>query len=164
MRKPTQKQNAFLNEYLIDLNSTQSAIRAGYKPKRAKEMGYRLIHNSTLTPILQKKLDEREKKTGISSAFVLNSLKDIAERCMQRQEVLDSTGKPTGVYKFDSNGANRSLELLGKHLKLFTERIETQNLNINSDVTKLTDQEIEDELAELNKGLTQIIGGLKDGK
>jgi phage terminase small subunit len=159
MREPTNKQKAFVREYVIDLNATQGAIRAGYKPHRAKEMGYKLTHNSTLKGLIALKLQAREKKTGIDAEFVLTSLKDIANKCMRLEPVLDNRGKPIGEYRFNATGSIRALELLGKTLGLFTEKIETTNININSNISKMTDIEIQAELKNLEVELKKVDGG-----
>jgi phage terminase small subunit len=159
MREPTNKQKAFVREYVIDLNATQGAIRAGYKPRRAKETGYKLTHNSALKGLIQQKLTAREKKTGIDAEFVLTSLKSIANKCMQLEPVLDKDGNNIGEYRFNSTGSIRALELLGKNLGLFTERIETTNININSDISKMSDIEIQLELKNLEVELKKVEEG-----
>lgn len=68
-----------------------------------------------------------EEEFGIDAKWVLNSLKEVANRCMVAEPVMvrGSEGmEPSGEYKFDSSGANRSLELIGKHLKLFTDKVD----------------------------------------
>jgi hypothetical protein len=65
---------------------------------------------------------------AVSKGWVLNRLRQVAERCMQAEPVLKfnkSTGEyeETGEYQFDSAGANRSLELIGKELGMFQTRI-----------------------------------------
>ena len=70
----------------------------------------------------------QEKRTEITADYVLSSLKEVAERCKQAIPVMmkDENGNmvETGEYKFDSTGANRALELLGKNLKLFIDKTE----------------------------------------
>lgn len=123
----TAKQAAFVREYLIDLNAKQAAIRAGYSEKTAEQQGYQLLQNSSVAAAIQQAMDERSKKTEITAEYVLTSIQKVAERCMQAvpvMEKVDGEWVETGEFKFDSSGANRALELLGKHLKLFADRVE----------------------------------------
>jgi hypothetical protein len=53
---------------------------------------------------------------------------------MQHQPVLDSHGEPTGQYRFDAAGANRALELLGRHFAMFTDKVRV------SEIEELTDE------------------------
>jgi hypothetical protein len=69
---------------------------------------------------------EQAEEIAVTVDYVRDSLKEVAERCMQTIPVLDGNGEPTGEYKFDSSGANRALELLGKHLKMFTDKLEQE--------------------------------------
>jgi len=102
----TAKQQAFINEYLIDLNATQAAIRAGYSPKTAKLIGYENLTKPYIAKIIEKAMQERSAATGITASYVLNGLRSIAER--------------EGIKEADTI---RAFELLGKHLKLFTENV-----------------------------------------
>ncbi len=83
-------------------------------------------------------------KVEITAEYVLSSLKEVAERCMERKAVMyfDKENKEMrqemaavkdpvtgevreeGVWEFDSSGANKSLELLGKHIALFTDKVQ----------------------------------------
>ena len=77
-------------------------------------------------------MEERSKRTEIDADYVLTSLKEVADRCLQATPVMvkGEGGKmvKSGEYRFDSSGANRALELLGKHLKLFTDMLEQKNI------------------------------------
>lgn len=136
----TDKQKMFVKEYLIDLNATQAAIRAGYSENTAKQIGYENLTKLYIVEAIQKELEQRAIKAEVSSEYVLSSLRSIADKCMQEEEVMkyDYNEKEmvgTGEYKFDSSGAIRALELLGKYLKLFTDKIEN-NSNVKVEMTE----------------------------
>ena len=123
----TPKQQAFIQEYMIDLNATQAAIRAGYSPKTANEQGCRLLTNVSILQVVKEEQDKRAGKVGISSEWVLKRLRDISDRCMTAEPVMMREGNEwveSGEYKFDSSGANKSTELIGKHLGMFTDKLE----------------------------------------
>jgi phage terminase small subunit len=91
--KLTAKQSLFVQEYLIDLNATQAAIRAGYSKRRAKEIGYKLVHKNTLANIITAELHKRSTKTEITAERVLKELASIAFADMQNYvEIDDETG------------------------------------------------------------------------
>jgi phage terminase small subunit len=124
--KLTKKQNAFVKEYLIDLNATQAAIRAGYSEATATEIGYENLTKPHIKVAVEEAMNKRSEKLEITAEYVLSSLKEVADRCMQAVPVLDKEGNNTGEYYFEHSGANKALELLGKHLKLFTDKVETK--------------------------------------
>ena len=129
------KQQRFVSEYLKDQNGTQAAIRAGYSPKTAQEQSSRLLSKDMISEKINDMLRKVEDKAIVDASYVLKGLKRVHERCLKPEPVMefdrdsrdmiqktDSSGNL--VYEFDSAGANRSLELLGKHLKLFTDKTE----------------------------------------
>ena len=106
----TPKQQAFISEYMVDLNATQAAIRAGYSPATARMIGYENLTKPYIAKIIEKAMNERTASNGITADYVLNGIKAIAER--------------EGVRE---NDTLKAFELLGKHLKLFTEKLEIGN-------------------------------------
>ena len=80
----TPKQEAFVREYLIDLNATQAAIRAGYSVKAAKEQASRLLTNANVASAVEKALAARSDRTFINADYVLNRLVEI-----DKMDVLD---------------------------------------------------------------------------
>ena len=105
----TARQDRFCREYAIDCNATQAAIRAGYKARTARQQGQRLltkVHVRTRLAELQKpSCDQRE----LDAEYVIERLKRNEEEAFNQGRIAES---------------NRALELLGKHLALFTERID----------------------------------------
>lgn len=149
----TQKQKIFCEEYLIDLNATQAAIRAGYSPKAAKEEGSRLLTNANVRACVDRALAERSKRTGVTADRVVRELARVA--FVNPTEVVD-TDKATvlpnaseddtaaiasvkvKVVDGDFSSVEReikfadklkALELLGKHLGMYTD-----NVNISGDM------------------------------
>lgn len=120
----TSKRERFVTEYLIDQNATQAAIRAGYSEKTAGSQGQRLLKNVEVSARIQSKQQKQLKRLELSADYVLRTIKETVERCRQAEPVYDREGNETGEYRFDSVGAFKGLELLGKHLKLFTDKLD----------------------------------------
>lgn len=78
------KQELFCQEYLIDLNATQAAIRAGYSQKTAQEQSSRLLSNVMVQELISKLKSERIEEVGIDAAYVLKRLVEI-----DQMDVLD---------------------------------------------------------------------------
>lgn len=70
----TEKQKRFADEYLIDLNATQAAIRAGYSAKTSEQMGYKLVQKSSVSEYIQERQKQLQKKTNITQERVLAEL------------------------------------------------------------------------------------------
>lgn len=107
----TAKQQMFVKEYLVDLNATQAAIRAGYSVKTADRIGPELLGKTWVAEAIQAGMDARSQRTEITADYVLDTIRKTIERCQSAEEY-----QPAAVLK----GA----ELLGKHLKLFTDKLE----------------------------------------
>jgi len=122
--KLTAKQEMFCQEYIVDLNATQAAIRAGYSSDTANQIGSEnLAKPHIYTRICELQKDKLEK-LHINQEWVLQRLVDISDRCMQQEPVLEwdfeeKCFKPTGEWKFDALGANKATELIGKHIGIF---------------------------------------------
>ena len=70
----TPKQEAFVREYLIDLNATQAAIRAGYSERTAASQGERLLRNVDVAAAIKAAQDERAERTQVDADWVLKRL------------------------------------------------------------------------------------------
>lgn len=118
------QQRFFCREYIIDFNGQRAAIAAGYSPKTAKSQASDLLTRPNLQAFLQTLINKRAAAVQVTAEDVLRDLLKVKDRCLQAEPVLDKTGAETGEYRFDSSGANKSLELVGKHLRMFVDRHE----------------------------------------
>lgn len=150
MRKLTPKKAAYVREYLIDLNATQAAIRAGYSEKTAKQQGQRLLTNVDVQVAIQEAQEARAERTEVSADRVLRELLRLGTSNVKRlfdehgnflpiNEIDDHTaaaissievvmekgqeGNETTVFtkKVRFWDKKGSLELIGKHLGMFDE-------------------------------------------
>lgn len=146
MAKLTDKQQRFVDEYLIDLNATQAAIRAGYSTKTADQQGSRMLANVKVKQAVAEKQAQRSKRTGVNQDRVVLELAKVAFAKMT--DIVDSNGKikedasPDDLaciesikYKESDNeyGGSverevkiasklKALELLGKHLGMWSDK------------------------------------------
>lgn len=146
MAKLTDKQQCFVDEYLIDLNATQAAIRAGYSAKTADQQGSRLLANVKVKQAVAEKQAQRSKRTGVNQDRVVLELAKVA--FAKITDIVDSNGRikedasPDDLaciesikYKESDNeyGGSverevkiasklKALELLGKHLGMWSDK------------------------------------------
>lgn len=134
----TVMQILFAREFLVDLNQTAAAIRAGYSEKTAVVIASQLMSKPHVRAYIQELMNQRAERTRITPDYVLATIADTVERCRQNRPVLDKKGKqvyvttPDGdelpAFVFDAKGVLKGAELLGKHLKLFTDVQEHQHV------------------------------------
>lgn len=114
--KPTEKQKRFVDEYLKDLNASAAARRAGYSGKTADRIGPELLGKTCVSKLIAERIQKRQQRTEITQDFVLTNLKEIVQRSMQHE----------GADEYDPRAAAKALELLGKHLGMFTDKIKLE--------------------------------------
>ena len=150
----TEKQRRFVDEYLIDLNATQAAIRAGYSVKTAREQASQNLTKLNIQQAISEKMAERSRRTGVNQDRVVMELAKIA--FVNAADVIDSddatikagataddtaaiqsvkvkvipTKEGEGVEReIRLNDKLKALELLGKHLGMWNDKLDV-NLNI----------------------------------
>ena len=152
--KLTPKQARFVEEYLIDLNATQAAIRAGYSPETAQQTGSENLSKPVISSKISKAMAERSKRTGVNQDRIVLELAKIA--FVNPGEVVDTetatiregaTSDDTAAIqsvkvktiptKDGGEGTEReirfndklkALELLGKHCGMWNDKL---NVNVN---------------------------------
>jgi phage terminase small subunit len=122
------KHEAFCQLIAVEkLPPAQAYENAGYSPQGAYASASRLLKNAEIDA----RIDEIKASialkvdyaVGVSKSWVILSLKEVVDRCMQSIQVLDHEGNPTGEYQFQHSGANKALELIGKELGMFSDRV-----------------------------------------
>ena len=187
VEKLNARQQRFADEYIVDLNATQAAIRAGYSERTAKEQASRLLSNVNVQHYIQKRKQERVERTEITQDMVLFELAAIAfsnaadyaqvverEATIQNEnghviQLFDEDGNPVmyrtvepvltadltdrqkralSVIKKGRDGVEvkpydkiRALELIGKHIGMFTDKVEVAG-EINNPMAGLTTEEL----------------------
>ncbi len=140
----TKKQKLFVEEYLIDLNATQAAIRAGYSPKGINKRVTRMMANEGISEYMQKLMEERESALIAKVDEVLQTLTRVLRRtatesivsskkirrsyfdeqgrkCVEESEVPVIVEVPTKI-----SDVNKAAELLGKRYGLFTDKFKVE--------------------------------------
>lgn len=114
------RQKRFCEEYLIDLNATQAAIRAGYSKNTARSIANENLTKPDIQQYLKRLIENRNERTKITQDEVIADIIEVKNRCMQKvpvmfmgNQVQDENGN--NLWKFDSQGANKALDMLMKH-------------------------------------------------
>jgi phage terminase small subunit len=166
MTELTEMQRRFVDEYLVDLNATQAAIRAGYSPKTASEQSSRLMSNKKIKAAVEEARAELSRRTGVNQERVIRELARVA--FLNATDVINMTDAtiadeanrddtaaiasvrvkkiPTEVGTIEEREIKvadklKALELLGKHLGMFADNINLSGemgVQIINDIPKNT--------------------------
>ena len=115
----TEKQKLFVAEYLKDPNAKGAAIRAGYSEKTAEQIGYQLLQKTSVAEAIAKAQKKREQRTEITADKVLKELASIGFND-EKERTADRL---------------KALELIGKHLGMYTDKVETRVEITEADVS-----------------------------
>ena len=130
MAKLTAKQQRFCDEYLIDLNATQAAIRSGYSEKTARAIGNENLTKPDIKEYIEQRMAEKEKALIADQDEVLKYLTSVLRGESQSTEiVVEGTGEGCSearkILKEPSEKDRlKAAELLGKRYGLYTDKIE----------------------------------------
>lgn len=154
MARLTAKQQRFIEEYLVDLNATQAAIRAGYSPQSAYSIGQENMKKPVIKNAIDKAMAERSKRTGINQDRILTELAkigflnpvdviDMDEATIRGDANREDTAAiasvkvktiPTEAGEIVEREVKtydkiKALELMGKHIGMFADK-----LNVNAEM------------------------------
>ena len=102
----TAKQSLFVKEYLVDLNATQAAIRAGYAERSAQQIGAENMLKPVVSSAIQEAMYERRDRLEMTQDDVLNKLEELRVKAIEINQL---------------SVAAKCLELIGKHLRMFVD-------------------------------------------
>lgn len=165
MARLTKKQQLFVEEYLIDLNATQAAIRAGYSARSAEAIGLENLGKPRIAEEIAKAMAERSKRTGINADRIVQELAKIA--FVKITDIVDDDAEIKADAEEDDLSCIESikvkqiptksgmgierevrlapkmkaLELLGKHLGMWNDKLD---VNLNVPVVISGEDELED--------------------
>lgn len=148
MAKLTAKQQRFCDEYLIDLDGTKAAIRAGYSEKTAAVIASENLRKPNICEYIDQRMAEKEDALIAKQDEVMKYLTAVMRRELSEHVVVTTTEERT-YYKPDENGtmrkqtekketpqiveiparladANKAAELLGKRYGLYTEKVDVE--------------------------------------
>lgn len=125
----TPKQQAFINEYMIDLNASASALRAGYSSKTAYSIGQNNLKKVEIQRAISEAMQSKQSKLVASQDEVLEYLTsvlrgDIDEECVVVEGMGDGVSRSTTARKqVTPKDRNKAAELLAKRYGLLTENV-----------------------------------------
>jgi len=134
LRNP--RHETFAKLTAIGHSRADAYVGAGYQagtPKARKENGIRMFMRQDIkarvTEIQEKLSSDVLARAEVDRQYVMDELKRNHEKCSAPEEVLDRGGSPTGMMRFNASGSNKSLELMGKELGMFADRLILDNLD-----------------------------------
>jgi len=144
----TPKQAAFVDEYLIDLNATQAAIRAGYSAKTAGWIGNQQLAKTHISAEIAKRMEDRSKRTEITQDRVLTDIELIKQDAMRK--ACDKNGNEAMI---NHTSALKACELQGRHLQMWNDKVALT-------IETTTDEELHARIADLARkaGITSAAG------
>lgn len=158
--KLTAKKQTFCEEYLVDLNGTQAAIRAGYSKKTATVQAAQLLTKLNIQNEIQRLIKIRSESTAITAEKVLKQMQRLADMCMDGVPVtVKIAGETieTGEFKIDSFGANTALSNIAKHLGMYEGKGEQKpnenhfHQTIIGDISGVSDEDLRNKISDKSR-------------
>lgn len=183
----TPQQARFVEEYLIDLNATAAAKRASYSAHTARQIASRLLATPHVQDAIQAAMQKRSRRTEVTQDRVIKELARLAfsrmtdfatwtsdevifnasnevdhEDAACISEIVDTESEKSSSLRIKLHDKTKALELLGKHLKLFADRVEHSGPDGKAIVTRQEASNLTAE--ELDARIQALLGGGQSGK
>lgn len=153
--KLTKKQEMFVEEYIIDLNATQAAIRAGYSKKTAGQIGEQNLKKLEIQQVINEKLAEKKEKLIMKQDEILERLTQQGRReatdyqvVITEKPVTNEKGDVVAIEKLpeivevptQNKDVIKALETLGKYYVMWTDKQEVTQRNIEINIGEYNDE------------------------
>lgn len=124
----TDKQKRFTDEYIVDCNATQAAIRAGYSPKSASRTGSKLLNNAKVRRYIDRELDVIRSRNIADAEEVMLFLTRVMRGDVKEPMVLrGENGQVVEMVAFSARERLKAAELIGKRYGIFSENVQVQS-------------------------------------
>jgi len=124
---------AFVVEYIANNGNGAAAARAaGYSPNNAKDGAKAVLRNPWIKAELAKRRSAVARRANITLDEVVDTAREVRDRCMQAVAAMDDNGNPTGEYRFDANNALMANHQLARLTGLYApEKQEVKGVIVN---------------------------------
>ena len=119
----TPKQRRFAQALPFAASASDAARQAGYSERTVAEQASQNLRKPAVAAAVAVYLSEAARNIGLTQEEILSDLRENKNRAMRAVPVLNEKGEPTGEWQYEGQVANRALELLGKHLRMFQEQL-----------------------------------------
>lgn len=127
------------------MNGTEAylKVRPSVKRHTAEQMASKWVKRPEIREYLGLVLAERQKRMEMDEDWVISRLRDICDRCMQAEpvwegnrykrddETMEMVEQEPAYYKFDATGATKALELIGRHMRMFSDKVDVAQMNVS---------------------------------
>lgn len=150
MTKLTAKQQRFVDEYLIDLNATQAAIRAGYSKGTAYSIGVENLRKPEIQKRIQERMNEKDASLIATQDEILKYLTSVMRGESMSAVIVVEDGMPKEMDKHPNEKERlQAAELLGKRYGLYVEKVDLTKQELSEDAKKAIDKLLEETKGEI---------------
>lgn len=153
------KQRRFIDELLADpdMEGKRAALKAGYSEKSAPVVAHRMQRDPVIKAIIDEEIEQRSQRTNIDKDYVVNQLVEVLQMSTGKMPIVHSKVGAKGVEtslvkKTNLQAANKAAELLGRHLGMFTDKVEhTEKASLGQTMADISKRNAENRKSLLPK-------------